>query len=241
MWAVGNLGKLAVGAAIQLSAVAALLHAAPLFKEEGDPFFLTLLLNGGDPLMLQRSGSWAAFATDDDPVDAGEVDGAEIFKKGLDGEELHGGSCPAKGIDAGQAMFFVFDRDAPPDVLRCGRISEATFEKLFQACGTLGKNLIGVPVGDAHDGSNLGDVVFRNAFVEHVTHRIHKDATRSGPFEGLGKFLGNKTEIKTELEGVSFDPSPAFGKCLCVAMGATRADLGATANRVPSGIRPFDF
>ena len=212
-----------------------------MFEEERDTGGAALFLNGGDPFLFQGPGTGAAFAADDDPVDAGEVEGAEVFQQGFDGEEFHGGSGAAEGIDAGQAVAAVFHGDAPPDVRGGGGIGEATGEQFFHAVGALGENLVSVPVGEAHDGGDFGYVVLRDVLMEEVTHGIDEDAARRGPLQRIGQLFRDKAEIESKLEWVSFDPAPAFREGLRIAMGAPGADLGAATHRVPRRVGPFDF
>jgi hypothetical protein len=59
--------------------------------------------------------------------------------------------------------------------------------------------------------------------------------------EGLGQFLGDETEIKTLFVWVAGYSAESLGESLSVTMLASGADLGATAQGVPSRVCPFDF
>lgn len=219
----------------------AFLDSAPLFEEEGNLGGTALFLDGDDPCFFQGSCAGSAFASDDDPVDAGEIEGAEVFQQRLDGEELHGGTGATEGFDAWQAVLAVFHSDSPPDVRGGGGFAETTSEELFHPRGTLGENLVGVPIGEAHDGCDMGDVVLRDVFMKHVAHGIDEDPARGFPLEGIGEFFGDEAEIEAELERVALHSAPTLGEGFRVAVFATGADLGASPHGIPSRISPLDF
>src|SRR5690606_16831382 len=120
------------------------------------------LLNGNHPVYFKGTRSRAALAANDDPIDVGEIKGAEVFKQRLDGKEFHGGTGAAESVDARKPMLAVFHGDAPPDVRGACRFSEASGEEFFHTLGALGEDLVGVPIRQAHDGGDMGDVVLRN-------------------------------------------------------------------------------
>lgn len=113
-------GHAVVGLAVERSSELRLLHAAPLLEKEGDFGAAALIAEADDPVAVQGASAVAAFAADDDPVDVGEVEGAEVFEEGFDGEEGGMGASGAEVIDAGEAKLAIFDADAPPDVLALG-------------------------------------------------------------------------------------------------------------------------
>lgn len=59
-------------------------NASPLFEEEWDLSSSTLVADIENPGFLDGASVVAAFASDDDPIDALERHGAEIFEQGFD-------------------------------------------------------------------------------------------------------------------------------------------------------------
>lgn len=151
---------------VNLASCFRLLNAAPLLEEEGDAGAVALFLDVEDPLAVHWAGTGAAFAADDYPLDAGEIDRADVFEEGFDGEEGHGGGGGAEVVDAGEAVFFVFDADAPPDVRQLGGGGEFCLEEVAEAIGTLGEDLVGVPVGGGHDFDAELDVFIGHLLVK---------------------------------------------------------------------------
>ena len=71
----------------------------------------------------------------------------EIFEQWLDREESNArGSC-LQMLDSWQAVFAVFDADAPPDVFLLGGEAQPAAEQVAQSLRPLGQNLKRVPVG----------------------------------------------------------------------------------------------
>jgi len=214
--------------------------AAPLFEEEGGFVFAALVAEGEDPVFLHGAGAGAAFAADDHPVDVAEIEFAEVFEERLDGEEADGGVGFLQVSDAGNAVFFVFDADAPPDVRLLCREFQFGIEQGAETLGALGQDLIRVPIRFGHDGGDVHDVVVGNEIVEEVAHGIDEDHFGLAPAEGFGEFFGNEARVETLLVGMAFDAAKAFGEGFGVAMFAAGADFGAAADGVPGCVGPFD-
>jgi hypothetical protein len=66
-------------------------YAAPLLEKERDPLRPALLSNPQDPIASHRASVCAALSAADRPVDAGKIDGAQIFEQGLHRREADGG------------------------------------------------------------------------------------------------------------------------------------------------------
>jgi hypothetical protein len=62
-----------------------------------------------------------------------------------------------------------------------------------------------------------------------------------GHKKGSVSFSGTRRRSNPLLIGVAGNAAEALGERLRVAVLAARAYLGAAAQRVPGGIRPFDF
>src|SRR5438128_6914005 len=108
-----------VRAAVQAAACLLFLHAAPLLEEERDISCSALVTKRLDPRGVHRSCAGTAFATNDDPVDTGEIDRAEIFEQWFDGQKAYGGGCCAQLVNARHAVPLVFDAHTPPGVRQC--------------------------------------------------------------------------------------------------------------------------
>jgi len=58
--------------------------------------------------------------------------------------------------------------------------------------------------------------------------------------ERLRQFLGHETKVEALLIGMSDHAAETLGESLSIAVSASRANLGATTDWIPSSIRPFD-
>src|ERR1019366_1312317 len=112
----GDGRQLVVGASPQHSARTALLDAAPLLEEEGDPPCTTIVPDGKDPRFVHGSGAWSTLAADDHPVDAVQGERAEVFEEWLDREKANSRPRIAEHVQAGEAVGAIFDADAEPYV-----------------------------------------------------------------------------------------------------------------------------
>src|SRR5579863_10155807 len=66
--------------------------ASPLLEEEGNVLANTLVADRFNPVFFHRTGSWPAFAADDDPANAGEIQFSRVTKQGFDRQESGGDS-----------------------------------------------------------------------------------------------------------------------------------------------------
>jgi hypothetical protein len=69
-------------------------HAAPLLEEEAYARLLTLVADGTHPIGLDRARTRTALTTDDDPVNALEIEGRQGAEQWLEAEE------PDRGVHA---------------------------------------------------------------------------------------------------------------------------------------------
>lgn len=84
-WRALEFGQFIMGAALKFTSCDFFSNAAPLLEEEGHTRVLTLVANGEYPSRLHRSRAWAALATNDHPVNTGEVDLSEVLEQWFDG------------------------------------------------------------------------------------------------------------------------------------------------------------
>jgi inorganic pyrophosphatase len=73
------------------------------------------------PRLLHGSGSRAALPADDDPVDAAEIERAQVLEEGFDGEEAQGRRRLAQDVDPRDAVLAILHADAEPDVIALGQ------------------------------------------------------------------------------------------------------------------------
>ena len=96
-----------------------------------------------------------------------------------------------------------------------------------------------MPVRAEHDGGDGSDVLVRHSVLEQVAHAIDKHDARGWPLEWFEKLCWDKPGVKAVLVGVAWHVAEAFGESFCVTVFASGADLHATTNGVPRGIRPL--
>lgn len=233
-------GEFVIRFAFEASPEFGLAYAAPLFEKEGDFVFAALIAKRKNPVLLHGAGAGAAFAADNHPVDVAEIELAEIFEERLDGEETDGGICFLEIGDARDAVFFVFDTDAPPDVRLLGGEFQFGIEQSAEPFRTLGEDLISVPVGFGHDGGDVDDVVVGDETVEEVAHGVDEDHFGLPPAERFGEFFGNEARVEALFVGMALDAAETLGEGFSVAMFAAGTDFGAAADGVPGCVSPFD-
>jgi hypothetical protein len=98
-----------------------------------------------------------------------------------------------------------------------------------------------MPVGFDHDPNYIFDIGIGNFGLKEIAHAIDKNCTRPGPLERLRQFRRHQAEIKSLFVGVALNSAKSLSESLGVAVFAAGANLGATAERIPSSVRPFDF
>src|SRR4051794_31780758 len=99
---------------VQLSPVSMLPYTTPLLEKEGNLSFLALRANGRDPSLLHRTSAGAAFTTDDDPMDAGKIDSADVLEKRLNRQEAGFCRCCLEVRNTRHSMLPIFDAHSPP-------------------------------------------------------------------------------------------------------------------------------
>ena len=90
-----------------------------------------------DPRSLHGSCARTAFAADDHPINAAKIERAEIFEERLDAQKTDACGGIAQMLHTGDAVFLVFDADAPPNVRRHGGLAQSTAEESLEAISTL--------------------------------------------------------------------------------------------------------
>ena len=98
-----------------------------------------------------------------------------------------------------------------------------------------------MPIRQSHHCGDLGDEGVRDSFMEEVAHGIDENAAPRLPLERLCELFWDEAQIETLLEGMAWNAPEPLGKRLRIAVGAPRADFGASSDGVPSGVGPFDF
>ena len=230
-----------VRVAVEVSAGNGYADPAPLFEEEQGALLVALCFDGAYPFGAHGSCAGAAFAAHDDPVDAREVDGAEVFKEWFDAQEPEACGCATQLVDSWDAVLLVLDADAPPDMLCHRCLWEVGGEELLEAVGAFGEDLVGVPVGPKHDGGDGRDVLVGHGVLEEIAHAVDEHRARGWPLEWFEELSWDEPWVKAVLVGVAWHVAEAFGEGFCVAVFASGADLHAATNGVPGGVRPFDF
>ena len=216
------------------------MYAAPLLEEERDPLRATLLSNLQHPIPSHRASVRAALSADDRPVDAGEIDGAEILKEGFHRHEPDGGGRVTERRKAWQTVRAVLDADAKPDVRQAGHPAQGARQQIVHPLVPLGQHLVDVPICPAHHVADGGKIVGGNVLVKEVTHRVDEDPPRLPPACWFIQLLRNKTEIEPLLERVARNAAKPLGEDLGVAELAAGAHLRATTYRVPRRVGPLD-
>src|SRR5207248_233579 len=90
---------------------------APLLEEEGRLVFAAGATDLADPGLLDRAMVGAALASDDDPINAGQVELRDRSDERLTGEKAHGAGDAAQMVHAiNDAM--ILDACAQPHVVR---------------------------------------------------------------------------------------------------------------------------
>ena len=106
-----------MGFAVQVAAVGFGGAAAPLLEEEGYAGGVTLVAQIAGPGLGHGAGAGAAFAADDQPVDALQVEVGEGAEQGLGAYEADGGGHGAQVVDA-EGVALGLHADAHPHVGR---------------------------------------------------------------------------------------------------------------------------
>ena len=82
-------------------------------------------------------------------------------------------------------MLAVFDTHSPPDVrLFCGK-RQVGLQRQTEPFGSLGENLIRVPVRRNHYLCYGGDVIFAYSIMKEITHGVYEDHSGCTPAQGL--------------------------------------------------------
>ena len=94
--------------------------------------------------------------------------------------------------------------------------------------------------GHGHHGEDTVYPFIRDFLMEKVAHAVHEDRSGLLPGQGKVKPLRPESQIKSLLEMMPRDSTPALCKDLGIAMLATRTDLRAASDGIPRGVGPFD-
>ncbi len=227
--------------AIKLSAVFSFLYAAPLFEEEEAALCIALLLNCAYPGWVHGSCAWSAFASDDHPVNAGQVKLAKVFKQRLDAKEAHSRERASQASNSWDAVLLVFDTNTPPDVGCTRSLFEFRRKKLLKSVSALGEDLVGVPVRFQHNVCYGFYVVIGNGVLEEVAHAVHENNLGVAPAKRLDEFLRHEPRVEAVFVWVSGDVAESLGECFCVTVLASWADFQAAPDGIPGCFGPLDL
>ena len=204
---------------------------------------LMLALADEIPCPVQMKGPCAVttLAADDKPVDALQVDGAEVFEKRFRRYKPYSHIGRLQVGDARDAVLLVLDRYPPPDVRSlCGK-AELRVEQVAHPLRPLGQHLIRVPVGFHHDFGYANNVVVINVLEKQVGHGVDKDFARVLPTQRFFQLLRHEAQVKPLFKRVPRYTPETFCESASVAVLAAGANLVATPRGIPRGVRPFNF
>ena len=213
--------------------------SAPLFEEKGDTGIEAPISNIAHPIGIDRPRARAAFAADDDPVDAVEVEVLDWADQRFEREEPDHRVGFSQVADA-RYLAVVLDRGTEPDVVGCLAALIAGVDVAAHQRAAFGEDLEDVLVGLFHGVEHAVDEVNRHVLVKHVAHGVDEDHPRAAPFEGLVQPLGAEHEVEAVLVGVALHTPEALGETLRVAVITTDPDLGTAGDRIPRGVGPLD-
>ena len=134
----------------------------------------------------------------------------------------------------------VLNRHAAPDMGRNNRVSVAAPKIVPHERTALGENLVDMPICLLHDTEDLVYELPWDLLVKKIAHGIHEDPARSTPPQRLAQTAITELKVKPSFVRMTDNTPESFGKALSIAIVATARDLGATRNRVPSRVSPFD-
>jgi hypothetical protein len=144
-------------------------------------------------------------------------------------------------VNPRKTVLSVFHAYSPPDVPVIFREPEFGIQEGLQPIGSLGQNLVGVPVSLDHNPDDILYIRIGHIILEQVAHAVHEDGTGARPLKGLDQFLGNEAKIEALPVWMSLNPTKPLSESLCVAVLAAWTDFSATAKGIPSRVGPLDF
>jgi hypothetical protein len=138
------------------------------------------------------------------------------------------------------AMRSILNRYTKPDMARNWPAYIARTDVVTHKRTALGKHLINVPVRTLHCAEHAIDEPAVDVLVEQVAHRVDKNHPGLLPLQGLFEPGRPKLQVKALLVGMAWHAAPALGEPLGIAIVAAGTDPGASSNRIPRRIGPFD-
>ena len=143
-------------------------------------------------------------------------------------------------LDPREPMTLILDANTPPDMRLIGGATEFCLKQFSETVGSFRENLIRMPVRQLHNSNNGEDVIVRDIRVKEITHRVDENHLWLRPEEWFHEFMRNSPEIKPLLVRMSRNPPESLGEGFRIAANAAGANLGATTDRIPCRIGPFD-
>ncbi|PAV67789.1 hypothetical protein WR25_02659 [Diploscapter pachys] len=209
---------------------------APLLEEEGSVVGEALLVEFIHPRLPNGPRRPTAFAAHDRPIDSGEIDADRSGHR-------------AEVVDT-RYHLGVLNAGAQPDIRQ--NVANKTSDDCCHALGAFGEDLIVVARRLAHDLPYRLNERVADALVKQVAHRVHEDFAGFSPSVGdrqrglvlAHQALPDGTATTTPCKSCVLADAHRLettGHLHCVAMAASGAHDRASGDRVPGGIRPFDF
>ena len=214
-------------------------HTAPLLEEKGDTVLSAQVPNVEDPPFLHGARLRPAFAADDHPVDAVEIEVSHRPQERLDGEEPHRGGRRPKMPDS-RRRHVILDGHAAPDMRGRRALPVSAPQVCPHERAAFREHLELMPVGGLHGVEDAVDEIGWYTLVEQVAHRIDEDPTRPFPRKRLVQPLRAQCEVESVLEGMAGRTTKPLGEALGIAVIAAACDLGAARHRIPRRVGPLD-
>lgn len=103
------------------------------------------------------------------------------------------------------------------------------------------KRLESSAAGRVSRQSAPADIIVRKALMEEIARGVCENLSRLCPAKRFVQLFLNKSEVKSLPKGFSGMRRNRSANVLCLAMLTTWTELGASANRVPCWISPFNL
>ena len=109
-------------------------------------------------------------------------------------------------------MLLVFNTHSPPNVGRIGGKFQLAVEKLSHTARSFCKNLVSVPICQAHDPRRLDDELVRHFVLKQIAHGIYKNHSWPDPFERFSELFGHELNIKPMFVRMARNSPKSFRK-----------------------------
>lgn len=161
------------------------------------------------PFRLHRPGPRAALASDDHPIDPGQIDSSDRSEKWLDREESHTGRRLLKMAHTRERES-VLDRDAKPDVLGRNSVSVASVQERAHKTAALGEHLKLMPVRPLHRVKDMINKMAGYLLLKQIAHRVHENHPGASPEQRLVQPLRTQGQVKAGFKRVARNAAKAL-------------------------------